>query len=133
MKDQKSLIDARIAVPVTVGKASVEGNAIDRTGFEAVTIAAVIGAGAYAADKTVRTVLLESEDGIAFTEVPANKVVGDPVVADAVLGNDLVVTLGYIGDAKYTRLDYEVEGVLAADVTLYAMAVLGHPALSPVA
>ena len=54
MKDQKSLIDARIAVPVTVGKASVEGNAIDRTGFEAVTIAAVIGSGAYAPDKTVR-------------------------------------------------------------------------------
>ena len=74
--------------------------------------------------------LLESEDGIAFTEVPANKVVGDPVVADAVLGDDLVVTLGYIGDAKFARLDYEVEGVLAADVTLYAMAVLGHPALS---
>ena len=131
MKDQKNLIKAALAVPATIGKTSVEGRAIDRQGYEAVTFAAVIGAGSYSAEAKIAPVLLDSDDGAGFVAVPAHKYLGSLEAVSVEIESDEVRTIGYIGDKRHARLDFEVTGILAADVSLSALAILGHPFQAP--
>ena len=131
MKDQKNLIKAVLAVPATTGKISVEGRAIDRQGYEAVTFAAVIGAGTYSAEEMIVPAMLDSDDGTGFVAVPAHKYLGSLDEVSIVIESDEVRTIGYIGDKRYVRLDFEVAGTLASDVSLSALAILGHPFQAP--
>jgi len=131
MKDQKNLIKAALAVPVTIGKVSVVGLVIDRQGYEAVTFASVIGAGAYSTEEKVAPVLFDSDDGTSYVVVPAHKYLGSLDAVSIVIESDEIRTIGYIGDRRYVRLDFEVTGTLAADVILSALAILGHPFQAP--
>ena len=131
MKDQKSLLKVVSAVPISVGKVSVEGSVIDRKGYESITFAAVVGAGEYSPEANVGLDLLDSDDGIAYEAVPSNKFLGSMDAVTESLDADTVRTVGYIGDRRHVRLDFVVTGILATDVSLAALAILGYPFQAP--
>lgn len=132
MKDQKSLIKAVEAVAPVVGKATPTAIAIDRQGYESLTIVATLGAGAYTASLYYTPTLTESDDGTTYTAVDASKYIGDLTAVKATIAANQVSTIGYIGDKRYVKFTFTVTGTLAADVTVAAMAILGHPHLAPV-
>ena len=133
MKDQKSLFKAQEAVAPVVGKATTTAIAIDRQGFEALTIVATLGAGAYTSSLYYTPTLTESDDNSTYTAVAADKYIGDLTAVKATIAANQVRTIGYIGDKRYVKFTFTVTGTLAADVTVGAMAILGYPHLAPVA
>jgi hypothetical protein len=122
---------AEAIAPVT-GKATGAAIAIDRQGYESVTIATDLGAGAYTSSAYYTPTLTDSEDGTTYAAVEAGKYIGDLTPVKATLAANQVKTIGYIGDKRYVKFAFVVTGTLAADVTISAMVILGHPHLSPV-
>ncbi|MGH0051931.1 MAG: hypothetical protein ACQ5SW_00890 [Sphaerochaetaceae bacterium] len=133
MKDLKSVIKAIAAIAPVSGKATAAAIAIDRQGYESVTVVSTLGAGAYTSSAYYTPTLTESDDGVTYTAVPENKYIGDLTPVKATISAAEVRTIGYIGDKRYVKFAQVVTGTLGADVIVAAVAVLGHPHLSPVA
>lgn len=136
MYDMTNTIDIkRVISPVSVADTTAQvGQIIDRQGFDALTY--VIATGSIADADATFTVLLEEGDAANLSDAAA--------VADAnLIGTELLAgfqfdddnecrKLGYKGSKRYTRLT--VTPVANASAALLsAVAVLGHPRLSPTA
>lgn len=125
----------RVIAPVSVADNTAQvGQIIDKRGFESLTY--VIGLGSIADPDATFVVLLEESDDPAMT--------GAVAVADAdLVGTELQAgfqfdddnetrKLGYIGAKRYTRLTITPVNNAAAAL-LSAVAILGHPQISPTA
>ncbi len=133
MKDQKSLLKVVEAVAPTSGKVTTTAIAIDRQGYESLTITSVLGACAFTGSAYITPTLTESDNGTDYTAVAANKYIGDLTPVKATLAANKVSTIGYIGDKRYVKFSFVVTGTLPTDVDLVALGILGHPHLAPVA
>ncbi len=133
MRELKSKINIVEATAPAVAKATIAGNAIDRKGFDSLTILAVIGAGAYAAAKTVTPVLTESDNGTDYTAVDAAHYDGDLSIVNDTLAANSERVIAYTGHKRYVKFGFTVAGTLDANVLLGAYAIKGHPHLMPTA
>lgn len=102
MKDLHSLIDLAVGVTVTTvsDNTATATAAIERTGFEAVEFAVVIGTLADT-DATFAVTLTDSDDGVTYTAVDSDFVLGSANFTFA--DDDSVERVGYIGGAKYVK------------------------------
>ncbi len=133
MKDQKSVIKIVEAVAPVTGKATAAAIAIDRQGFEFLTIVADLGAGAYTASAFYTPTLTHSDDGTNYEAVDADQILGELSTVKATIAANQLTKIGYIGEKRYVKFAFVVTGTLAADVSVAAFGILGHPHLSPVA
>jgi hypothetical protein len=131
MKELKSTINIVEAAAPAVGKATIAGNAIDMKGYHSLTVFSVIGAGAYAAAKTVTPTLQESDDGTTYSPVATGDYDGDLSIVDSVQAANQERVIAYTGDKRYVKFGFTVGGTLDANVFLGAWAIKGHPELVP--
>jgi hypothetical protein len=136
MKDLMNKIHTkRVISPVSVADTTaLVGQIVDKSGFESLTY--LIATGSIADVDATFTVLLEESDAANMT--------GATAVADAdLLGTEALAAfqfdddnetrkLGYIGSKRYTRLTITPVANASAAL-LSAVAVLGHPQISPTA
>lgn len=99
LRDLYSNISAVLALVPAVQAASVDGAAVDTTGARGVVFAlntgAIVGAGAFSAK------VMESADGVTWTDAPAARVQSN---APAALAANSAYRLGYVGKLKWARL-----------------------------
>lgn len=127
MRDLKSDIVVRPNLAQATRTSTAEGAAVDRSGFESVTFALVVGA--WTSGKHEVT-LTHSDDGISYDTVPAAMIVGSAVAEsaggspeDATLSNGAAL-VGYVGAKRYVKPSITVEGPASAVTSL--IAILGH-------
>lgn len=136
MKDLHNNIAVRRAIsPVSVADntAQVSG-IIDTRGFGSLEFLIAIGSVADA-DATF-TVLVEDGDSATLTDAAAvadAQLLGTEALAGFQFDDDNEVRkIGYVGNKRYARLTITPVGNASAAL-LSAVAVLGHPAVAPVA
>lgn len=136
MRDLHNNVDIkRVISPVSVADTTAQvGQIIDRQGFESLEYVIAIGSVADA-DATF-TVLLEEGEAANLSDATAvadKDLLGTEVLAGFQFDDDNECRkLGYIGNKRYTRLTITPVANASAAV-LAAVAVLGHPNLSPTA
>lgn len=127
MKDSISNVSAVLALASAVQSAAVDGNAIDTRSFGSIVIAVNTGAIVGAGDFGVK--LQESDvSASGYTDVAADDVLSN---APATLAASSAYKLGYRGTKRYVRLALTKAG--GTSIAAGAVAVLGHPAIAPVA
>lgn len=135
MKDLMNNIDVkRVISPVSVADNTAQvGTVVDRKGFDSVTY--VIATGSIADADCTFTVLLEESDtsGSGYAAVADADLIGTEVLAAFQFDDDNECRkLGYKGSKRYTRLTITPVNNASAAL-LSAVAVLGHPAITPTA
>ena len=134
MKDLFNNINLkRVLSPASVADNTAQvGQIIDRQGFESLTYA--IATGSIADVDATFTVLLEESDdsgmsgaaAVADADLLGTEVLATPLFSD----DDKCFKLGYHGNKRYTRLTI-TPAANASAALLCAVAILGHPALTP--
>ena len=92
------------------------------------------------ATNRIDALLEHSEDGDAWSPVPAAQVVGQIGLADDGIVRSFrsahaapsVTRFGYIGDNRFTRLTADFNGTHGTATPVSAVAILGRPAQAPV-
>jgi hypothetical protein len=136
MRDLMNMIDVkRVIAPVSVADNTAQvGQIIDRQGFESLTYVIAVGSVADA-DATFAVLLEEGDaanlsDALAVADVD---LIGTEALAGFIFSDDNKCRkLGYSGNKRYTRLTITPSGNASAAL-FSAVAVLGHPALTPTA
>jgi len=127
MRDLFSNIGARLALAPAVKTAAGEGPAIDLLSFGSVTFA--VNTGAIAGDGDFGVKVQESDlSASGFTDADASVV---DTNAPATLTADGAFKLGYRGHKRFVRLSLTKAG--GTSIAAGAVAVLGNPAVAPVA
>lgn len=128
MRDLYSNIGAVLALAPAVKSAADTGAAIDLLGFGSVTF--VVNTGAIVGDGDFGIKVQESDttENGDFTDAAAAVVDSS---APATLEASSVYKLGYTGFKRYVRLALTKAG--GTSIAAGAVAVLGNPAVSPVA
>jgi hypothetical protein len=111
--------------PGVVTTGSHAGVVIDTRGFDSVAFAVAAGT---VTDGTHTPALLSSSDGTLFAPVVAPNLQGTL----AAVASNTVQRVGYVGNDRYLRLDVVSAGATAG-AALAASAILGNPAIKPVA
>lgn len=136
MKDlMNSVHPLRVISPVSVADTTAQvGQIIDRKGYDSLTY--VIATGSIADADATFTVLLEEGDAANLSDAAAvadADLIGTEVLAAFQFDDDNETRkLGYKGSKRYTRLTITPVNNASAAV-LSAVAVLGHPQISPTA
>ena len=112
-------------VPAVKSTASETGSAIDLQGFESAMV--IVNTGAIAGDGDFGIAIQDSVTGSGDWEA-ATKVMG---AFPATLEANSSYRVGYTGSKRYVRINVTKEG--GTSIALGAVAVLGHPAVAPVA
>lgn len=127
MKDMHSNIKAVLAVKPAVKSAAGDGETVDLQGFNAVAFA--VNTGAVAGDGDFGVVIQDSANGSGgWNNAAAADVLG---TVPATLLADSAYRLSYVGSKRYVRLNLTKAG--GTSIALGAVAILGHPAIAPVA
>lgn len=128
MKDLFSNIGAALALAPAVQAAAANGGAIDLQEYGSIVIA--VNTGAIAGDGDFGVKLQHSDTAASgdFTDAPAINVASN---APATLEADSSYKLGYSGSKRFVRLALTKEG--GTSIALGAAAILGQPAVAPVA
>lgn len=127
--------DIKVEKALNIGAISTNtttaGTSVSLFGFNSLTF--VIQSGTLT-DGTYTPKIEDSEDNSTFTEVTdATKLLGTIANATFTTGNNnLVKTIGYIGNKPYVKLSIVSTGVTSGG-TLGATAIKGHPTNLPVA
>ncbi len=134
MKDLFNNVNLKRCIsPVSeAGNTALVGQIIDRQGFESLTYAIATGSIADA-DATFAVLLEESDDSgmsgaaaVADADLLGTEALAAPLFSD----DDKCFKLGYHGNKRYTRLT--ITPAANASAALFAaIAILGHPALTP--
>ncbi|ALK09498.1 hypothetical protein [Blastochloris viridis] len=128
MKDTYHDHKAVQALAPAVVSASGDGSAVALKGFDSALVVinagAIVGAGAFSAK------LQESDTTTSgdFTDVAAADQIG---TLPTVLAENTAYRVGYRGSKKHIRVS--VTKASGTSIALSAVAILGHPALAPVA
>ncbi|KQZ50733.1 hypothetical protein ASD54_11030 [Rhizobium sp. Root149] len=104
-----------------------DGIVIDRQGFVSLTFLVNAGAITSAGDFSFKLMECATSGG-TFTDVADDDVLGEP---PATMAANSAYKLGYIGSKRFVRLNVTKAG--GASIQMGALALLGHPALAPVA
>lgn len=125
----------RAISPVSVADNTAQvSQIIDRRGFDSLTF--VIATGSIADADATFTVLVEHGDNSGLSDaaaVPDAELIGTEVLAGFQFDDDSETRkVGYKGSKRYVRLTITPANNASAAL-LCAVAVLGHPALSPTA
>ena len=136
MRDLHNHVHVKRAIsPVSVAdNTALVSQIIDRRGFQSLEF--ILATGALADADATFTVLVEDGDAVAFTDAA-------PVIDAQLLGtealasfqfddDDEVRKIGYAGNKRYVRLTVTPAGN-AAGALISAVAVLGHPDVTPTA
>ncbi len=136
MKDLMNKIHVLRAIsPVSVADNTAQvSQVIDRSGFESLTFA--IATGSLADADAIFTVLVEDGDAANLSDATAvadAELLGTEALAGFAFGDDDETRkIGYIGNKRYVRLTVTPVNNAAAAV-IAAVAVLGHPQMTPTA
>lgn len=143
MREQHNHLKPVSAVTPGLYAADAAGLSIDRLGYGSVTFAMQVGVGGitFTASNRIDALLEHSEDGTAWTPVPADQIVGLTALADDGIVRSFrsahaapsVTRFGYIGDNRYTRLSADFSGTHGTGTAIAAVAILGRPSQAPVA
>ncbi len=138
MRDLASNIAVRpVIAPAAnndVGTTPLVGTVIDRLGYNSLVYAIVTGTLSDA--NATYTVLLEEsdDDDSNFTAVADEHLTGTEAAAGFNYADDGEIRkLGYRGSKRYTRLTITPAGADDGDSPIAAIAILGNPAVAPVA
>lgn len=138
IRDLASNIAVRpVIVPAAnsnLGTTPLVGTVIDRLGFNSLAYAIVTGT--LSDTDATYTVLLEESDasGSGFTAVDDVHLTGTEAEAGFTFANDGVTRkLGYRGTKRYTRLTITPAAADSGNSPIAAVAILGDPAVAPVA
>jgi len=128
MRDLYSNIGAALAIVPAVKAAAETGAAIDLKGFGRIAFVVNTGAIVGAGDFGVKVQESDTDQTGDFTDADAAVV---DTNAPATLAASAAYKLGYRGFKRYVRLALTKAG--GTSIALGAVAVLGDPAVSPVA
>ncbi len=138
MRDLYSNIGVRAVIApaanTDLGTTPLVGTVVDRLGFQSVVY--LIALGTLSDVNATYAVLLEESDasGSGFTAVADEYLSGTEADAGFTFADDGEVRkLGYVGNKRYTRLTVTPTGADSGNSPISAVAVLGHPEVSPVA
>lgn len=138
MRDHANNITIRpVIAPGTYNNAGTTpwvGAIIDRLGYDSLTYAIATGT-LSDADATYTVLLEESNDsGMSGATVVADAdLIGTEAAAGFTFADDGETRkLGYVGNARYTRLTVTPAAANSGDSPLAAMAILGRPHSAPV-
>lgn len=127
MKDSYHSVQAVQAIAPAVKTDAENGASIDLAGYGSALI--VVTTGAVAGDGDFSFKLQESDaSGSGFTDVAADDVLGS---APATMDATSAYRVGYIGSKRYIRVATVDNG--GTSVAIGAVAILGSPAVAPVA
>ncbi len=128
MRDSYSDQAVKLALSPAVQAATIKGNAIDLYGYGkaliVITTGAIVGAGDFTAKLQESNTTTDGD----FTDVAASDLRG---TLPASLTADGSFKQGYIGKRRYIRVVATKNG--GTSIAVGAVAVLGNPALAPVA
>jgi len=129
MRDTFHNLKAVAAIAPAVKADAENGGAIDLRGFNSALI--VVHTGAVVSDGDFGFKLQHSDttDNGDFEDVPAGEMLGE--APDAEMDATSVYTVGYVGGRRYVRVATIDNG--GTSVAIGAVAILGHPAVAPVA
>lgn len=116
------------ALAPSVASAAVNGAAIDLVGFNSILFAINTGAVTGDGDFAVKIQHSNTSTPSDFEDAPAVSVLG---AAPATLAADSAYRVGYVGGRRYARLVTTKAG--GTSIAIGAVAVLGEPAVAPVA
>lgn len=123
------------AVNTDLGTTPLVGAIIDHRGYESALY--VISTGTLSDANATYAVLLEESNDSGMSganEVADADMHGTEATAAFTYANDGVVRkLGYKGSKRYTRLTITPTGADSGNSPISAVAILGHPAVAPVA
>lgn len=128
MRDSFSDQAVKLALSPAVQAATIKGNAIDLNGFGSALIAINTGAIAGSGDFTAKLQESNTTTDGDFTDVAAKDLRG---TLPASLTADGSFKQGYIGKRRFIRVVATKNG--GTSTVVGAVAVLGNPALAPVA
>jgi len=127
MKDLYSNVKTVPAIVPAVKSAAGDGITVDTRGFGSVIFA--VATGAIVSDGDFGLAVQESDEASAnFAAPTAGLVTSD---APATLAASSAYRLGYVGSKRYVRLQLTKAG--GTSIALGAVAILGTPAVAPVA
>lgn len=126
MKDLYSNVKAVPAIVPAVKADTGDGSTIDVQGFGSLLFVVNTGAIVGAGDFGVK--VQDSANGSDWADAAAVDVQGS---IPATLAANTAYRVGYTGSARYARLALTKEG--GTSIALGAVAILGHPAIAPVA
>lgn len=126
-RDLYSNVGLKTAILPAVKSAAGDGITVDTKGYQSLTFVITTGAITSAGDFGVAVQESDASDS-GFAAAGADFVDGN---APATLAADSVYKVGYRGNKRYARLQLTKAG--GTSIALGAVAVLGHPEVSPVA
>lgn len=142
MREQINSMKITTAIPPAAYGADNTPVVIDRAGFASVSFAIHVGAGGitFTGTHKIEFVLEESYDATDWFAVRAKDIVGPKLTADDGIvlalktahADPSVTKVGYIGDARHTRLRADFSGTHGTATPLSAVAILGRPSHAPV-
>lgn len=139
MKDMFNNITVRPVIApadrADIGTTPIAGAIIDQRGYDSLTYA--IATGTLSDANATYSVLLEESNDSGMSganEVADADLIGTEAAAGFTFANDGVTRkLGYRGSKRYTRLTITPAGADSGNSPIAAIAILGNPALAPVA
>ena len=136
MKDMHSNISVLHAItPQAVGTSGIAGGKLsgilDRQGYESVEFVFQAGASASVADTVVPVIYEAAATGDSFTSVADADLLGTEAGSTLTLTAAKSGRIGYRGSKRYLKI--RLYGVGHATGIVGAVAILGNPALAPVA
>lgn len=129
MKDSYNNLKAVPAINPAVKTDAENGAAIDLRGYGSATVVVQTGAVAGAGDFGFKLQHSHTTDNGDFVDVTAADLLGTAPAAE--MGANSVYRIGYIGPRRYIRVVTLDNG--GTSVAIGATAILGHPAVAPVA
>lgn len=142
MRDLHSNLGIVQALDPSVTTATRVGAPIDRQGYESVEHIVSLGTSGDTLSPTVSLALKleESEDGTNWTAVVNDSdVLGSAVdgsgtfaLVDDPSDDGQSIAIGYVGDARYCRVQVELAGTHTNGTPVAALALLGHGSMKPV-
>lgn len=128
MKDTTSNVKALPAIVPAVKSAAGDGETIDTQGFGSLVF--VVNTGAVTGDGDFGVKVQESDTSVSgdFTDADAEDMRG---TIPATLAANSAYRVGYVGSKRFARLALTKAG--GTSIAAGAVAVLGNPAIAPVA
>lgn len=134
MKDLHSKLLIATAIGAAVLTADTASAALDLAGYNSAEIVLTIGAGgiAFSNANKVEFVLSHSDDGVTFTPVAANDVLGAVSVANGIIKSlaaahpdAATYRFGYKGSRRYLKVAADFSGAHATGTPIAALLIKG--------
>jgi len=116
--------------------------AVDRQGFESMTLELAIGVGGitFSGTNKIEFVWTHSDDGATFTSVADSDLLGVTGVSNGIVkaltaakaASD-VTKIGYVGNKRYHKLLADFSGTHGTGTGIQAAFILGHALINPTA